>query len=702
MNSTPSKLDAVTVYRQGAVCRRVAPIGPQAGTRITFTGLPTSLEAGSLRALVLSGSARVLDVRAHFDVQLVEDLDLPAEQKAVEAAKRTVDRLSRQRARLAREITELEKLRPHFPKPKRGEPPRDASVEPLLALAEFGETELSVRLERRRRLEADSEEAERELQLRQHRLGEASTARRTERAKISRAAVVTIDAPCEGVLALEYIVPGARWVPSYQLRLARGLTEGALSMRASVAQHTGEDWSDVSLSLSTASLSRRTDVPELRALKIGRQQPPPPRSGWREPPPGLDELFAGYDAAFRGLLPSPGRSSAVAAGPGAIPAKGRKQDDEEVAKLAKPAPPMPSAPKLRRSVPSAAPAAAPMRARSLGGGGPEAGGFEPQAELEESVMADFAAEGAAFEPAPPPPPAGPTASQLDYSTLYLAGLEQGPQRGRLQPMGDWGAVMSFGVSVQLEVVVAAFSAAQTRARSLTDLPVPANCVPVSGVDEFDYRYDCQARAEVASTGQWVSVAVSACDVGLSPEYVCVPAVEPKVYRTLQVRNRSPHALLPGPVDVSLGDEFLLTSRLPAMPPHAEVGHRLGLGVEEAIKVARKTGYKESSGGFLGGSTVLPHELEIEINNRLSTPALIEVRERIPTVAPEDEKDLRVEEQQVQPAWEKIEGLIDGVDLVRGARRWRVSVGAAQSLKLSAQFTIRMPSDRMLVGGNRRA
>lgn len=195
------------------------------------------------------------------------------------------------------------------------------------------------------------------------------------------------------------------------------------------------------------------------------------------------------------------------------------------------------------------------------------------------------------------------------------------------------------------------------------------------------------------------VPVMKCAVGLSPEYVCVPSVEQKVYRTLSISNRSAHALLPGPVDVTSGDEFLMTTSLPAIPPGAERSHRLGLGVEEAIKVARKTQFKETTGGFLGGSAVLPHDVEIELNNRLAAPALIEVRERVPVVTP-DEKDVKVEEVSVNPAWEKIETPLDD-QVLKGARRWRVTVPPGQALKLTAQYAIRMPSDRMIVGGNRR-
>jgi hypothetical protein len=259
-----------------------------------------------------------------------------------------------------------------------------------------------------------------------------------------------------------------------------------------------------------------------------------------------------------------------------------------------------------------------------------------------------------------------------------------------------------GVSVQVDVLMVAISSARNNALAVQALGLPALCNQVSAVDSFDYRYDCEARADVASTGRWVSVAVASCPVGLTPEYVCVPSVEPKVYRTLQITNRSPHALLAGPVDVSAGDEFLMTTQLPAIPPRNTQPFRLGLGVEEAIKVARKTQFKESTGGFLGGSTLLPHDIEIEVNNLLATPALLEVRERLPWVDPADDKDVKVEEQQVDPQWEKFDQPIDGTTVVRGARRWRVTVPAGQALKLSAQFTIRIPSDRVVVGGNRRS
>lgn len=726
MSALPSTLDAVTVYREGAICRRTAKVSASPDRQVRLGGLPLSLEPASLRARVVSGDNRVVDVRPQFDVELAEEVDVPAEQRAWEEAGSRVAQLESQRQRLQAEIAELQALRPTFLEHKRGEPPRAAPIDAMLALGDFTEAELSGRLERRRALEQQLTDAKAEQALRQRRMQEASSSKRAERARLSRVAVVTFAAaPGSGLeLELEYRVPGARWVPSYALTLERGLGSGALQMRASIAQNTGEDWSQVRLSLSTASSSRRADMPELKSLRIGRRQEAPARSGWREPPPGLDSLFEAYDVAMAGfpsVPPPPAQPPVSAASFGAIAPPEMKEKSKKSSAAPKMAPIPPPPPPAPMRAPGGAPMAMPAPSMAAAAPMPQAKGggalggmarrrsmaTDREEEMDDAPMAELdmlsesmADEGGSAEE-PEPVEAGPAldASFGDYARLAMAPPESRAQRGRLTNASEWDFAFVAGVSVEINVVMAVLARAQSTAFSVQSLSLPAQCNPVTSVSSFDYRYDCAARLDVPSTGKWVLVPVMACAVGLTPEYVCVPSVEPKVYRTLTIANRSTHALLPGPVDVTAGDEFLMTTTLPAIGPGAEQSHRLGLGVEEAIKVARKTQYKETTGGFLGGSTVLPHDVEIEINNRLGAPALIEVRERVPTVDA-SEKDLKVEEVQSVPPWEKVEGPIDG-EIVRGARRWRVTVPPGQTQKLTAQFAVRMPADRMLVGGNRR-
>jgi hypothetical protein len=709
-----STLESVTIYREGAICTRTCTITPaqaDAPQRVRIVGLPLALGPASLRAAVRSGppSLRVLDVRAAFDVELVGDIDLAAETRAFEAARDAHARLQLQLDRLESEIAELRGLGPRFLEPRRGDPPREAPVAAMLELATFVDARLAVRLERRRKLARELDDAASEEELRRRRLAEASSAKRTERAQVSRAAIITLsDKLVQPIaLALEYQIAGVRWTPSYRLSLAEGGRSGRLAMRAAIAQSTGEDWSSVAIALSTASLARRTDLPELRSLRIGRAQPEPPRAGWREPPPGLDALFESYDGAraersrenqarFARQMAKTAtietedsatmRRTAVAA-VGSTSGYGRPEG-------------------ATRSVPP--PAAAPMPARmsapvAFGAPAPLAAQAPVQRQMrtrtvvhEDHVEVLEMEEEVAAAPAVAP---RPDATALDYDRLCMTGPDSASaERGRLVAAPTWGFGVAIGVHVQVEIVIALLEEAQRRAGRLGHVPLPPDHVAVAPVDQFDYRYDCAVPLDVPSTGAWVTVPVMDCQVGLRPRHVCVPSVEPKVYRTLEIANDTVHALLPGPVDVSAGEQFLLTTMLPAVPPGART-KRLGLGVEESIKVARSTTYKETTGGLLGGSTVLPHEVIIEIDNRLPVPADLEVRERVPVVNADD-KDIKLEEQQVYPPWEVVDEPLDGV-LVHGTRRWRITIPARETTTLLAQFAIRIPADKMLVGGNRR-
>lgn len=65
-------------------------------------------------------------------------------------------------------------------------------------------------------------------------------------------------------LRLSYQVPGASWYPVYEARLETASTPRLrLQQGAVVTQSTGEDWTDVALTLSTSQPSRRTIIPEL-------------------------------------------------------------------------------------------------------------------------------------------------------------------------------------------------------------------------------------------------------------------------------------------------------------------------------------------------------------------------------------------------------------------------------------------------------
>ena len=90
-------------------------------------------------------------------------------------------------------------------------------------------------------------------------------------------AEVTLAQPYDGPVSVSYIVQNAYWAPTYDLRLSRGDAPAlAMDRGAQVAQSSGENWQDVTLTLSTLQLFRplRSDPPPPRLMRI---EDPAPR-----------------------------------------------------------------------------------------------------------------------------------------------------------------------------------------------------------------------------------------------------------------------------------------------------------------------------------------------------------------------------------------------------------------------------------------
>ncbi|MFF7197386.1 DUF4139 domain-containing protein [Streptomyces sp. NPDC008079] len=746
-SAAESEVTSVVVHASGAVVTRRARVTVPTGTAETTVrveGLPPTLYEQSLRGRVVNGphGLRVTDVRLDVGATVHRGEQLPSLRLDLEDAEDQQSRLQDRKYRLESEIEEVAALRAEPPQPRRGDPPRWAPVESFLALAGFVDTRLGFLHERLRATEDQLARADHDVDVLRARLHQSSTALSAERTDPAVGAVVTLasevtdatdvpdasadepdapetredtspndeawtpaDAPAEidVEVEVEYHVPGATWVPTYQLRLDGTSGAGTLVLRACVAQRTGEDWSGVRLALSTADLLRRSDLPELRSLRIGRAQQEPQTPGWREPPPGLAELFTGYDGAAA-AHPAASRGPARPSGPGAPRSMnawlGGVEDDLEEADLS---PDLAAGGAYGPAEPGGA-AEAVGYGGSFGGPVPAPGAAPPPAPLPAAAPmsqahAEPATDRARGRSAPvarsarrktaappvPPPSTAPSVDMLDYGRLTVAGPDAGAERGTLRPE-----------AAPIATVVTEY---RRRAETVGRLPRPAHAVDVrTSAGSFDYRFDTAAPADVVSDGAWHIVPVSEVPVVTESLHVCVPAVDTAVFGTVLVTNTSPHALLAGPADVMVDGDFVLTAALPTLAP----GQRqaVGVGVAESVQVARRTHMRESTAGLRGGTTVLDHTVEIEVANRLPYPVVVEVRERVPVST---DKDVRIEEHRARPAWTEPEEPLTGQDgsYVRGARVWRVELAPGRTTTLTGGFEVRLPAGKSVVGGNRR-
>ncbi|MFH9351321.1 DUF4139 domain-containing protein [Kitasatospora sp. NPDC017646] len=709
----PSVLDSVVVYAEGAVCRRRATVPVPPGGRLRLTGLPDSLNADSLRARVLAGPAgtAVVEARLETVAELHESDELPQLRRELDEAMERQSALNERHRLVRTAIAETAALRAVPPQRRRDDPLRRTPADAWLELADFVDERLAHLQERAEQLTREIELADHARELAADRLDRASTAERTEPVETIDTVLLTLTTTGTGTpnatgteqaeqaeqaeqieLELEYGVPTARWVPAYRLSHRTGADTAHLVLRAAVAQHTGEDWTGVRLALSTADLERRTDLPRLASLRIGRSQPTPPPSGWREPPAGLSDLFTGYDAAS---ADRPGAPVAVAAAATPEPAQLRRTPRTAAraefhpdrapgggslgVQEPAPTPPPPGfagygAPPAVSAPPApTAPALAPVPQAPGGPPMPQAfGGAPPQQARRRGAT--------------PPPTTGlaPDTVLLDYPGLRLAGPDDPTdRRGTLRP--DPARVER----AELE----RFLPGGPEGARLRDLPLPRHAVPPRrSAGSFDHRFDAAAPADIPSDGTWHSVTVDRIPLSVSPEYVTVPAVEQKVYATLVLANRTDRAVLAGPVEVTVDDEFLLTAALPTLAP-GETRH-LGIGVTESIEVARRTELRESATGMLkGNSTVLDHRVHVQLANRLGRAVTVEVRERVPLAS---DAEIRIEE---RADWHT--PAVPTPECPPGTRLWRIELPPGGRTELDGGYQIKIPAGKTIVGGNRR-
>jgi len=552
------------------------------------------------------------------------------------------------------------------------------------------------------------------------------------------------------VLRLEYRVPGARWVPTYVLRVARDGASAELGLRAHVVQQSGEPWDRVRLLLSTADLRRETALPELRSLRIGRRQPPPPSKGWREPPTGSDALFEGLERARR----APVNASPVAAIPddglaldelydlnapdplalgggdpfgppgmpggsprdmgmdpfGGAPDTGADEGGsgeyfaaQEMPKGGPPGayrggpPPSPSKP-MAMPMSAPAPVIAPMADRA-----PSAKSM-PAPGAARMRSGSAAGGGAPPQnrprPAPPPPPDELVVDDglLRYADLAMRGWDApAGQRGKLLPT-SWREQLAGLDEGQKGTVGRALSDAVARARQASQVGLPGGTTAVeSSSGAFDHRYDADGLVDVPSDGQLHNVALRAMRAPTRTTLVVVPREGDQAVRVATLTNPLEAPLLAGPAEVYLEDEFLVTAPLRTVPAGGEL--TVGLGVEPALKVARNTFFDEETAGLLGGSLLLKHRVEIKLASRLATKVDIEVRERVPLAAT-DEKGVELQDEQATPPWERHGLQSDGTE-AKGGRRWRLTLEPGGEKTLTARWTAKIDGKAELVGGNRR-
>ncbi|WP_426440210.1 mucoidy inhibitor MuiA family protein [Bradyrhizobium genosp. P] len=271
--NTESSLDAVTVYPDGASVTRVVTLDLPAGENtLVAKDFPASLDPSSLR---VEGEAGAKLMIGAIDARKPRGapVNLPEIDKRIEALKDSRDDLqgiitsAQARRKFAERFAEDS---PAGLGEKGESRPLSEWRAAFSAVAdEVATADSAIRDAMRKQREIDREIEQLE-------------ADRTAKppSKVEVRIDVASTAATKATLRVTYSVPGARWTPLYDARLDSGAKDRKpaleLVRRAEITQSTGEDWSNVTLGVSTVRVAHGGNAPDLNSLLVQYPQPPRP------------------------------------------------------------------------------------------------------------------------------------------------------------------------------------------------------------------------------------------------------------------------------------------------------------------------------------------------------------------------------------------------------------------------------------------
>jgi uncharacterized protein (TIGR02231 family) len=269
-----SAIDTVTVYPDGATVTRVIALDLASGdSTLVARDFPLSLDPSSLRVEGEAGAKLTIGTIDARPPRAAQPVNLPELDKRIEALKDeradlqgTIDAAAARR-KFAQRFAEASPA--GLGDKGEARPIAEWRAAFTAVAEEVAAAETTIRDAARKQREIDRQVAQLEAD---------------RSAKPPSKFEVRIDvasaAATKATLRVTYAVRNARWLPLYDARLDTGAKDRKpqleLVRRAEVTQSTGEDWSNVTLGVSTVRIARGGSAPELGSLVAQYPQVPKP------------------------------------------------------------------------------------------------------------------------------------------------------------------------------------------------------------------------------------------------------------------------------------------------------------------------------------------------------------------------------------------------------------------------------------------
>jgi hypothetical protein len=197
--------------------------------------------------------------------------------------------------------------------------------------------------------------------------------------------------------------------------------------------------------------------------------------------------------------------------------------------------------------------------------------------------------------------------------------------------------------------------------------------------ELSTVFDVPYKSNIPSDNSPHKVTIAIEDLPIKFEYTSIPKIQQSVYLKGKVTNNKTYPLLEGELNIFVDNDFINRTYLNTVVPTDTL--EMDLGIDERINAERilVNRYQESTGLLSGGKRII-YEYEIKITNNRTTEEKILLFDQIPIAMNED---IKIE--LITPA-------IEEKDLRRdGKLEWKLNLKPGENKVIPIKFRVEFPN-----------
>ena len=168
------------------------------------------------------------------------------------------------------------------------------------------------------------------------------------------------------------------------------------------------------------------------------------------------------------------------------------------------------------------------------------------------------------------------------------------------------------------------------------------------------------------------------------DFLAIPRHTDAVYRRAKLANTTGAPLLPGPISLYVGEEYIGQNHIEYTPGGGEV--ELVLGVEERVKVKRELVRREVDKRLLRDQRQIVYGYEIKLENLLAAPARVTVQDQYP-VSRHDQIKVRLDRAVPEPVEQNELHIL----------KWELDMGPGEKKTIQLEYQVEHPRALPIAG-----